>query len=78
MNGESTADKYSRLCLGGSVGVEHSCGMDAERLISAVHSAVAFWDAFDPMHSDRLYISAKWIEIATYLGVSGMLLSNII
>ena len=52
--------------------------MDAECLISAVHSAVAIWDTSDPMHSDRLYISAKWIEIETSLGVSGMLLANII
>ena len=61
-----------------SVGLEHPCGMDAESLISAVHSAVAIWDASDPKHSDKLYISAKWIEIATSLGVSGMLLANII
>ena len=52
--------------------------MDAEHLILAVHSAVAMWDASDPMHSDRLYVSAKWIETATSLGVSGMLLANII
>ena len=41
--------------------------MDVECLVTAVHYAGSICDASDLKHSDRLHISAKWIEISKSL-----------
>ena len=55
-------------CL--SVSLERSERTDVERLVSAVHYAAAICDASDLKNSDRLHITAKWIDISKSYNVT--------